>query len=86
MRTMTQTDQLSTGVDSLSFEDAIQSLEDIVLGLEEGDVELDSLVVEYKKGVKLLNYCRGKVEAAEVILREVSDTKPMPTGNISDDR
>ena len=43
-------------------------------------------MVEYKKGVKLLNYCRGKVEAAEVILREVSDTKPMPTGNISDDR
>ncbi len=83
---MAQSDHPSEGSNPLSFEEAIKSLEDIVLGLEEGEVELDSLVTEYKKGVTLLKYCRSKVQSAEVILKEVSEPKPTSTENISDDK
>jgi len=83
---MAQSDHPSEGSNPLSFEEAIKSLEDIVLGLEEGEVELDSLVTEYKNGVTLLKYCRSKVQSAEVILKEVSEPKPTSTENISDDK
>ena len=82
---MAQFDHPSAGSNPLSFEEAIKSLEDIVLGLEEGEVELDSLVTEYKKGVTLLKYCRSKVQSTEVILKEVSEPKPTSAENISDD-
>jgi exodeoxyribonuclease VII small subunit len=69
-----------------SFESALQSLENIVLGLEDGDVELNDLVTEYKKGVELLKYCRTKVESAELTLKELNKSKSFLSENTVDDK
>ena len=56
-------------LENLSFEDAIAELESIVLKLEEGDTDLDSLVSEFSKGSDLLKHCRSKVNAAELRIK-----------------
>ena len=82
---MTVSDQPITEQGKQSFESAIQSLESIVLGLEDGDVELNDLVKKYKEGVELLKYCRAKVESAELTLKEVNKSKLiLPDENLDD--
>ena len=82
---MTVSDQPITEQGKQSFEVAIQTLENIVLGLEDGDVELNDLVKKYKEGVELLKYCRAKVESAELTLKEVNKSKLiLPDENLDD--
>lgn len=68
-------------LENLSFEDAIAELESIVLKLEEGDTDLDSLVSEFSKGSDLLKHCRSKVNAAELRIKEVESTQDQGTKN-----
>jgi len=83
---MTVSDQPFTEQGKQSFESAIQSLESIVLGLEDGDVELNDLVKKYKEGVELLKYCRAKVESAELTLKEVNKSKLILPDETLDDK
>lgn len=83
---MTVSDQPITEQCKQSFESAIQSLESIVLGLEDGDVELNDLVKKYKEGVELLKYCRAKVESAELTLKEVNKSKLILPDETLDDK
>ncbi len=83
---MTVSDQPITEQGKQSFESAIQSLESIVLGLEDGDVELNDLVKKYKEGVELLKYCRAKVESAELTLKEVNKSKLILPDETLDDK
>ncbi|CAM3589582.1 exodeoxyribonuclease VII small subunit [Marinicrinis lubricantis] len=50
---------------SLSFEQAIQELEQIVRQLETGDVPLEEAIDLFQKGMKLSQICSGKLEQAE---------------------
>ena len=83
---MTVSDQPITEQGKQSFESAIQSLESIVLGLEDGDVELNDLVKKYKEGVELLKFCRAKVESAELTLKEVNKSKLILPDETLDDK
>ena len=83
---MTVSDKPFTEQGKQSFESAIQSLESIVLGLEDGDVELNDLVKKYKEGVELLKYCRAKVESAELTLKEVNKSKLILPDETLDDK
>ena len=83
---MTVSDQPFTEQGKQSFESAIQSLESIVLGLEDGDVELNDLVKKYKEGLELLKYCRAKVESAELTLKEVNKSKLILPDETLDDK
>ena len=78
---MSETKQPNPNPSNQSFESALQTLENIVRGLEEGDVELNDLVTEYKKGVELLKYCRTKVDDAELTLKELSNSKAFLSNN-----
>ena len=60
-----------SSLDELSYEDAMEKLEKIIVTLEEGEVSLDSLVYEYRAGKELLKYCRAKVDTAEIQINEV---------------
>ena len=86
MHSMTVSDQPNPEQGKQSFEVAIQTLENIVLGLEDGDVELNDLVKKYKEGVELLKYCRAKVESAELTLKELNDSKLIFPDEILDDK
>jgi len=49
----------------LSFEESLQSLEEIVKKLEVGDVPLDDAIEEFNKAMKLAASCDEKLKKAE---------------------
>ena len=49
----------------VKFEQALKKLENIVEGLEKGDLSLDEAVKKYEEGMKLTKICTEKLEEAE---------------------
>ncbi|MFD0048445.1 exodeoxyribonuclease VII small subunit [Actinomycetes bacterium NPDC127524] len=49
----------------MSFEEAMDNLEEIVEQLEEGDVPLEQAISIYKKGMDLSRLCHQKLKAVE---------------------
>ncbi len=47
------------------FEVAMQRLEEIVQGLEEGDLKLEDALKAFEEGMKLARFCSKKLEEAE---------------------
>ena len=50
--------------DELSFEDAMERLEEIVSAMEGERMPLEEMVQSYGEGAKLLRQCRQRIEAA----------------------
>jgi exodeoxyribonuclease VII small subunit len=67
-------------VKEVSFEHAMQQLEEIVGKLEEGDVPLEKAIEYFQKGMELSKLCHDKLQHVEkqmdFILREDGDLKP----------
>lgn len=55
----------------LSFEDALEQLEDIVRELEEGAGELDASIKAYERGAHLKQHCEAKLKAAQQRVEKV---------------
>jgi len=55
----------------VSFESNIKRLEQIVAGLEEGDVELDKSLKLYEEGAKLIEACRKQLAEAETRIEKI---------------
>jgi exodeoxyribonuclease VII small subunit len=55
----------------VTFEEAMQQLEDIVEQLEEGDVPLEEAISIYKKGMELSKLCHDKLRNVEEQLTEI---------------
>lgn len=55
----------------LSFEQAMEQLEDIVKKLEEGNVPLEEAISIYKKGMELSKLCHDKLQNAEEQLAKI---------------
>lgn len=49
----------------MKFEEAMERLEDIVQGLEEGELTLEKSLVTFEEGMKLIKFCSKKLEEAE---------------------
>lgn len=49
----------------MSFEQALDELEDIVRRLESGDIELDGAIQAYARGAALKSHCDQKLRQAE---------------------
>ena len=56
----------------LSFEDALQALEEIVKGLESGDVKLDQAIENYERGAALKRHCENKLREAQAKIEKIS--------------
>ena len=54
-----------TDVSSLSFEDALAELEQIVRRLEAGQVKLDDAIQSYERGAQLKRHCEQKLNEAQ---------------------
>ena len=67
-----------------AFEDALAQLETIVQTLETGEVSLDDLLGEYKRGMDLLRFCQNRLETArqqvETISSKTGDTEKRSPG------
>ncbi len=73
-----------TDVGSLSFEDALSELEQIVRGLESGQQRLEDAIKSYERGAALRRHCEAKLAEAEARVAAIVeradgslDTRPM---------
>lgn len=63
-----------------SFEEALQELEQILTGIENGQVGLEESLVKYERGNYLIQHCRGVLNAAE---RQVELLSRSPDGGLT---
>lgn len=64
---------------SLSFEDALRALEDVVRRLESGEVPLDQSINLYERGEALRRHCQARLDAAQARIEKIvagPDGKP----------
>ena len=67
----------------LSFEDALEELEEIVRRLEEGRVKLDEAIAAYERGAALRRHCESRLKEAQLRVERIvlgadgaADTEP----------
>jgi len=56
---------------ALSFEEAIQRLEEVVRQLENGDLNLEMALALFQEGVMLSRHCSGQLNAAEARIEKL---------------
>ena len=78
---MTKTKTLSK---NLSFEKALERLQEIVAGLEDPEKGLETSLELFEEGVSLSRFCRSKIDEiqkrVDVVLKETADglvTEPL---------
>lgn len=69
--------------DDLSFEEALEELEEVVDKLEAGDLDLKESLTEFEKGIKLSKFCSQALQEAEekveiIIENEADDLEIKP--------
>lgn len=60
------------GIDKLSFEEAMNKLEEVVKDLEDETISLDSAMEKFESGVKLSELCLKKLNEAEKKIEELT--------------
>jgi len=63
----------TSGIENLSFEDAIKRLTDIVDRIEGGRTPLQTSLEQYEQGMDLIKHCRGILRAAEKKIEKISE-------------
>ncbi len=59
-------------IESLSFEDALKQLEEIVRSLEAGTAPLDESIERYQRGDRLKRHCEARLKAAQARIDQIS--------------
>ncbi|HHT78396.1 MAG TPA: exodeoxyribonuclease VII small subunit [Actinobacteria bacterium] len=60
---------------NLSFEEAMQRLEDIVNELEKEGITLENAMEKFEEGVKLSEFCVNRLNEAEKKIEELTRTE-----------
>jgi len=59
---------------TMSFEEALKSLENLVKDLESGTLSLEDSVTKYQEGIRLAKHCHDLLKNAEsVVVKMVKD-------------
>jgi exodeoxyribonuclease VII small subunit len=61
-----------TPLEELSYEDALQELEELVHTLEAGDKNLEVTLLYFERGQKLASYCISLLDEAESKVEEIT--------------
>ena len=80
--------QPDSDIAAMSFEDTLRGLEEVVRGLESGEVPLDATINLYERGEKLRAHCQARLDAAQARIEQVvanaagqaSATQPFDSG------
>jgi exodeoxyribonuclease VII small subunit len=64
-----------------TFEDAQAELEALVRAMEGGQLPLDRLLGAYRRGARLLAYCRSRLEAVEEQVKVLEEGQLKPWTN-----
>ncbi|MEM8743472.1 MAG: exodeoxyribonuclease VII small subunit [Pseudomonadota bacterium] len=68
-------------ISKMSFEAAMQELEQIVAKLEKGDVELEESIAIYERGEALRGHCDALLKKAEAKVEKITlDAEGQPAG------
>ena len=76
MRAKQEADQetLSFGDEDLTFDAALEKLEELAAHLEEGDVPLEKALEVYESAVHLFAFCRQRLDGMEQRIEQLSET------------
>ena len=72
--------QIPADIIKMTFEQALESLEEIVDRLESGDVSLEESIETYTRGVQLKRHCEAKLQTAK---KRVEKIELAPDGSVS---
>lgn len=61
----------SPDIAAMTFEEALENLEDIVKEVDDDSVDLDKAVQAYERGVELRDHCQRKLDAAQERIRKI---------------
>ena len=61
-----------------SYEGALSELESLVASMEGGQLPLEGLLANYRRGTELLRYCRSRLEAVEQQVKVLEDGQLRP--------
>jgi exodeoxyribonuclease VII small subunit len=56
---------------TMTFEEALKRLEEIVDELENGDIPLDKSIKTFEEGSKLVDFCLSKLDSAEKKIKKL---------------
>jgi len=62
-----------SGIEKLSFEEAIKELRNIVGKIEQGQIPLQDSLEQYEKGMALIKHCRTVLQKAEKRIEKISE-------------
>ena len=65
-------DAETSDVEQLSFEAALQRLEEIVRTLEKGEAPLDRSIELYQEGDRLRRHCEARLKAAQERIEQIA--------------
>jgi exodeoxyribonuclease VII small subunit len=76
----------TASVEELTFEQALDQLDQLVRRMESGELGLDESLAAYRRGAELARFCQGKLAGAEQQIQKLDDDvlKNFSPGEISD--
>jgi exodeoxyribonuclease VII small subunit len=57
---------------SMTYEQAVKALEELVSAIEQGEVGLEESLASYRRGEQLVRHCRALLDRAETTVRQLS--------------
>jgi exodeoxyribonuclease VII small subunit len=69
----------SDNIASLSFEEALAELQELVKKLERGEAKLEEAIVAYERGAKLKAHCEAKLRDAQMKVEKIMLAAGEPT-------
>lgn len=63
---------------TLSYEQALAELEELVQRMDQGQLPLDDMLGAYRRGAELLAHCRSKLTAVEEQVKMLEDGQLKP--------
>lgn len=78
------TDRNKDDISTLTFEQSIQQLKEIVGRIEQGEIPLEDSLEQYERGMALIKHCRGVLQKAEKRIEKISKEEP-PESDVEED-
>lgn len=75
----------NTDIGKLEFEKAIESLTEIVNGIERGETGLGASLEQYERGMALIGHCREILQVAEKRIEKIAGNDDTPEKEDSND-
>ena len=61
-------------LDKMTFEEAMNELENLVESLDKGDISLDQAILAYDRGSQLKDYCQKKLTEAKMKVETIQSS------------